>query len=122
MGKKSYYCYTDAGGTFTDTFIIDGEGNFFSGKAHSTPKALADGHIGSLEAALTGKNIELTDFFPDVEVIGFGTTAIINTVLTRSGIKTGLIITKGFSQTAISLGITRATLYRKLRTYGIIQS
>ena len=40
-GKKSgekYYCYTDAGGTFTDTFVIDNEGTFWFGKASVLPR------------------------------------------------------------------------------------
>ena len=94
--SRKYYCYTDAGGTFTDTFVIDNEGLFVSGKASTTPQELADGHIESLEVAIENNHISLNEFFPEVEVVGFGTTAIINTVLTRSGIKTGAIITKGF--------------------------
>ena len=52
MSKKTYYCYTDAGGTFTDSFIIDESGNFASGKSPSTPQQLADGHLASLDVAL----------------------------------------------------------------------
>lgn len=98
MAKKSYYCYTDAGGTFTDTFIINDEGTFVSGKDSSTPEALADGHIASLEAAVANLDLTLKELFPLAEVVGFGTTAIINTVLTRTGIKTGAIISKGFEK------------------------
>lgn len=110
--KNSYYCYSDAGGTFTDTFVIDAEGNFVSGKSNSTPKALADGHIDSLEVAITSLEMPLKEFFPQVEVAGFGTTAIINTVLTRSGIKTGAIISKGFEHIPyIGRGIQTMTEY-----------
>jgi len=98
MSKKTYYCYTDAGGTFTDSFIIDESGNFASGKSPSTPQQLADGHLASLDVALDKFGVTEKEFFPNCEVFGFGTTAIINTILTRSGIKTGAIITKGFEQ------------------------
>jgi len=98
MEKKTYYCYTDAGGTFTDTFISDSEGNFVSGKATSTPKQLADGHLHSLEEAMKTMQASPEEFFPNIDVTGFGTTAIINTILTRSGIKTGAIVNKGFEK------------------------
>jgi N-methylhydantoinase A len=98
MDKKSYYCYTDAGGTFTDTFIIDSDGVFVSGKASSTPKQLADGHLNSLEEAMKTMALSSEEFFPNIDVTGFGTTAIINTILTRSGIKTGAIVNKGFEK------------------------
>lgn len=93
---QRYYCYSDAGGTFTDTFIIDDNGTFWYGKAPSTPKMLADGHLASVDDALDNMGIGRQEFFPNIEVAGFGTTAIVNTVLTRSGIKTGAIVTKGF--------------------------
>jgi acetone carboxylase, beta subunit len=96
--SRKYFCYTDAGGTFTDTFVIDDLGNFISGKASSTPKQIADGHLNSLKVAIEPLGITEEDFFSKTEIVGFGTTAIINTVLTRSGIKTGALTTKGFEQ------------------------
>ena len=57
MGSDSenrYYCYTDAGGTFTDTLLIDQQGDMWSGKAPTTPGSLDEGHIASIEAALSG--------------------------------------------------------------------
>ncbi|MFH0727087.1 MAG: hydantoinase/oxoprolinase family protein [Pseudomonadota bacterium] len=98
MERKTYYCYTDAGGTFTDTFIIDSEGMFISGKASSTPKQLADGHLNSLEEAMKSMALSPEEFFPNIDVTGFGTTAIINTILTRSGIRTGAIVNRGFEK------------------------
>lgn len=93
---KKYYCYSDAGGTFTDTFVIDDNGTFWFGKAQSTPKNLADGHMASVEDALGSIGVKKDTFFKNMEVGGFGTTAITNTVLTRRGIKTGAIVNKGF--------------------------
>lgn len=101
MSKKGkYYCYSDSGGTFTDTFVMTDTGEFFSGKASTTPASLEGGHIDSIKNAVTDHNlnISLEKFFSKTEVVGFGTTAIINTVVTRAGIKTGAIVTKGFEQ------------------------
>lgn len=95
-----YYCYSDSGGTFTDTFVMTDQGEFFAGKASTTPESLDGGHLDSVKNAVTERNLmlPLEEFFPNTDVVGFGTTAIINTVVTRVGIKTGAIITKGFEQ------------------------
>ena len=96
--KNRYYCYTDAGGTFTDTLLIDQSGDMWSGKAPTTPTSLDEGHIASVEAALAGLNITMQDLLSRAEVIAFGTTAIINTIVQRSGAHVGAIITKGFER------------------------
>jgi len=93
--EKRYYCYTDAGGTFTDTLLIDEQGNMTSGKAPTTSGSLDEGHINSIEAAVSGLGITVEELLSRAEVIAFGTTAIINTIVQRSGAKVGAIITKG---------------------------
>ncbi|MGI5940459.1 MAG: hydantoinase/oxoprolinase family protein [Thermoleophilia bacterium] len=101
MGSESenrYYCYTDAGGTFTDTLLIDQKGDMWSGKAPTTLGSLDEGHINSIEAALTGLGITMKDLLSKSEVIAFGTTAIINTIVQRSGERVGALITKGFER------------------------
>ncbi len=96
--ESRYYCYTDAGGTFTDTLLIDQQGQMWSGKAPTTPGSLDHGHIASVEAAVSGLGITMEELLPRSEVIAFGTTAIINTVVQRSGAKVGALITKGFEK------------------------
>ena len=101
MGSESesrYYCYTDAGGTFTDTLLIDQAGDMWSGKAPTTPGSLDVGHIASIEAAVAGLGITMKELLSRSEVIAFGTTAIINTIVQRSGARVGAIITKGFER------------------------
>jgi acetone carboxylase, beta subunit len=96
--ESRYYCYTDAGGTFTDTLLIDQKGDMWSGKAPTTPGSLDEGHISSIEAALTGSGLTMEELLSKSEVIAFGTTAIINTIVQRSGERVGAIITKGFER------------------------
>jgi acetone carboxylase, beta subunit len=101
VGNESanrYYCYTDSGGTFTDTLLIDQEGHMWSGKAPTTPASLDEGHIRSIEAALSGLGITMEELLSKSEVIAFGTTAIINTIVQRSGVRVGALITKGFER------------------------
>jgi len=96
--KKRFYCYTDAGGTFTDTLLIDEQGNMTSGKASTTSASLDEGHVDSIKAAVSGLGITLEELLSRAEVIAFGTTAIINTIVQRSGAKVGALITKGFER------------------------
>lgn len=95
---KLQLCYTDTGGTFTDTFLVDEEGRFFIGKASTTPDDLSQGYFNSIEATLGSTGYDLPGLCSSLQVAGYGSTTTINTVLTRSGAKVGLIITKGFEQ------------------------
>ncbi len=89
-------CYTDTGGTFTDTFIVDSLGDFVVSKAATTKEDLSKGFFSSVE--LGGKALGLTmeGLFSQLQVVGYGTTQVINAIINRRGVKTGLIITKGF--------------------------
>lgn len=89
-------CYTDTGGTFTDTFIVDEEGNYYHDKAPTTPKNLEEGYFASIEATAKQMNLGIKEFFSKLSILGYGATTGINTVLTRTGSKVGMITTKGF--------------------------
>ena len=86
----------DVGGTFTDLVCIDGKGRFIVRKTPSTPTDPSAGMMHGITklASDMGKNRE--EFLRDVMRICHGTTVTTNTVLTRSGAKIGLLVTKGF--------------------------
>ncbi len=44
-------CYTDVGGTFTDCFVVDENGEFALGKAPTTPAEIGEGFQNSLAMA-----------------------------------------------------------------------
>jgi len=89
-------CYTDVGGTFTDCFVVDQNGDFVLGKAPSTPSAIAEGFMASLNHARETAGISPKEFFSSLEVVGYGATTVLNSLLTRTGGKPGLLITRGF--------------------------
>jgi len=95
---KLQLCYTDTGGTFTDTFIVRSDGEFILGKAPTTPQDVGIGYFDSIQSALNAddKGEDLKGLFSQLEVIGYGATTVINTLITRTGKKLGLLITKGF--------------------------
>ena len=51
----------DAGGTMTDTFFVDAEGEFVVGKAQSTPENESIGLLKSSEDGLADWNLALED-------------------------------------------------------------
>jgi N-methylhydantoinase A len=82
----------DIGGTFTDLVLLDGAGRIFVAKISSTPahpeQAVIEGIARLLETALVRA--------AEVGEVVHGTTVGSNTLLERTGARTGLITTKGF--------------------------
>ena len=96
MAGRALVLGIDAGGTMTDTFIVDEAGEFTVGKAATTP---ADESIGFLESAADAMSYWQTDHksvYPQLEVALYSGTTMLNTLLTRRGKKVGLITTAGF--------------------------
>ena len=93
---KQQIAYIDVGGTFTDCIIVDEAGSFVLQKASSTPEDISIGFFNALERTAKQLEIPLDKVLGELEVLGFGATLVINAVLTRSGRKCGMIITKGF--------------------------
>jgi len=91
----------DAGGTMTDTVIVDAEGNFTTGKALTTPKDESIGFANSVNDAASYWKMSLSDVLQQVLTTVYSGTIMINTLHTRSGLKIGLIITKGFEDSIL---------------------
>src|SRR4051794_17831345 len=85
----------DAGGTMTDTFIVDESGHFVVGKAQTTPEDEAEGLMNSAEDALRQWEISPEDGFPNIVSGVFSGTAMLNRLLSRNGLDVGVIVTKG---------------------------
>lgn len=85
----------DAGGTMTDTILVDHKGHFKIGKAATTPKNEADGFIQSAADAAEAWGISLDELFSGVDVVLYSGTGMLNTLLSRTGRRLGLITTKG---------------------------
>lgn len=85
----------DAGGTMTDTLLVDHEDRFKIGKAATTPRNEAEGFIASAEDAADAWGISLEEMFSGVNVVLYSGTGMLNTLLSRTGRRLGLITTKG---------------------------
>ncbi len=85
----------DAGGTMTDTFFVDADGEFVVGKAQSTPQNEALGLIESSKEGLGHWGLDLPDALGSIQTGVYSGTAMLNRVVQRKGLRTGLIVNAG---------------------------
>ncbi|MEA2158734.1 MAG: acetone carboxylase, beta subunit, partial [Solirubrobacteraceae bacterium] len=84
------------------TFIVFDDGTFVIGKAATTPHDEAVGFMESVEDALSyTADTDRSRLFADLEVSLYAGTTMLNTLLSRTGQRLGLIITKGFEDTLL---------------------
>jgi acetone carboxylase beta subunit len=89
-------CYVDVGGTFTDAFVVSEDGSFALAKAISTPGDISEGFFSALRAASVEADSDFERLCASLRVLGYGSTIVLNTLLTRQGTRVGLIVTAGF--------------------------
>lgn len=92
---KSQILAIDAGGTMTDTFIIDEKGDFVVGKAQTTPMDEHIGLINSAKDALGQWEAEVEEEFPNLRAGVYSGTAMLNRLVSRVGRRVGLVVNKG---------------------------
>ncbi|MDP7643485.1 MAG: hydantoinase/oxoprolinase family protein [Anaerolineales bacterium] len=97
----TYIIAVDSGGTFTDTIVVDSDGNITAAKAASTPDDFARGVIDSVSGAAETLELTLKDLLANATLFAHGTTVATNALLTRSGARTGLITTRGHEDALI---------------------
>lgn len=93
--RKAQILAIDAGGTMTDTFIIDDSGDFVVGKAQSTPEDESIGLLNSARDALSYWGTEVEEEFPKLLAGVYSGTAMLNRLVSRNGRRVGLIVNKG---------------------------
>lgn len=91
----------DAGGTMTDTILVDEQGGYTIGKAATTPSDESIGFIESTEDAAAYWGVSLEELFPGLAVALYSGTGMLNTLLSRSGQRIGLITTRGMEDAVL---------------------
>lgn len=101
-GERSYIIAVDSGGTFADCVVMDDAGNIVTSKAHTTPHDFSIGILNSVQYAAEELGLSLEQLLErNRYFFGHGSTVAINALVTRSGVKTGLVTTRGFEDTII---------------------
>ena len=108
-GGARYVVATDVGGTCTDAVLFAAGEPVRLGKALSTPPDFADGVLAAVGAAADDIGLATDELLARTALFMHGSTVVDNTLLTRSGARTGLITTEGFEDT---LTITRGAYGR----------
>jgi N-methylhydantoinase A/acetone carboxylase beta subunit len=85
----------DAGGTMTDTFFVEQSGQFVVGKAQTTPDDESRGLMLSAQDAMRQWGTTVKDAFPGIRSGVFSGTAMLNRLLSRTGLDVGVIVTAG---------------------------
>jgi acetone carboxylase, beta subunit len=85
----------DAGGTMTDTFVVDGRGAFVVGKAQTTPEDESVGFMASAADALAQRDTTPAEAFPRIVSGIYSGTAMLNRLLAREGRRIGAIVSAG---------------------------
>ncbi|MDE0032388.1 MAG: hydantoinase/oxoprolinase family protein [Deltaproteobacteria bacterium] len=99
-----YVIGVDIGGTFTDCVILDSNGKLSIGKALSTPHDFAVGVVDALENGAA--NLGLTgveELLRSTRLFFHACTVADNTLITRTGARTALVVTGGFPDTFLMM-------------------
>jgi N-methylhydantoinase A len=95
----SYYVGTDIGGTFTDLVMLDDAGKVTIVKAPTTPEDRTKGVLDAFDIAAKTQGVPTRELISDLVYFAHGTTAATNAFIERKGVRTGLLITRGFADT-----------------------
>jgi N-methylhydantoinase A len=97
MTARDILIGVDVGGTFTDAVVIVGEDRHRA-KSPSTYPEIGIGVLAACKLAAQAAGQELSALLPRVKKFGLGTTAVTNVIATRTGLRTGLVTTRGFEE------------------------
>jgi len=94
--SKRYIIALDAGGTMTDTFLIDEQGVFTLGKALTNRANESVSYLASVGNAAARWSLDSAHVHKQAISSTYTGTTMVNIILTQSGSKVGLLITRGF--------------------------
>ncbi len=95
-GRSMFRVCIDTGGTFTDTEVLDAEGDLREFKAATTPEDFSLGVLDTLKEASAFYGMPLDRFLQQTELIIHGTTVSTNALVQRKLARTAMITTRGF--------------------------
>ena len=101
---KKFILALDAGGTMTDTILVKDDGTFTVGKALTNKKDESASYLESVEDAAQSIGITSKEAHENASVSIYAGTGMLNTLLTGTGKKVGLLVTRGFEDMSIMEG------------------
>ena len=89
----TYSLAVDIGGTFTDIVLRGSDGQLVVDKTLTTPSDLLEGFFTGVNSVLAKANLKPADIDG---VVVHATTVVTNALIERKGLKTAMLVTKGF--------------------------
>ena len=100
VNSKKFLVALDAGGTMTDTFLVNESGGFSLGKALTNHNDESKSYLESVADAATHGDTDVRQVYDGAIGITYAGTTMLNILLTGTGAKVGLLATKGFQYMA----------------------
>jgi N-methylhydantoinase A len=110
----------DTGGTFTDGFFT-AEGQIRKIKVDTTPHDLTVCFSNCIEGGARSFGLTTSEMLRNTEVIRFSSTIGSNTMITKSGPKIGLVVTKGFEDSLYGEKGYKGSLFDFILTPAMVQ-
>lgn len=105
--RKDYILALDAGGTMTDTILVLPDGSFKVGKSLTNREDEAASYLESVEDTVSDMELTSEQVHENTAVTIYAGTGMLNTILTGTGRKAGMLVTRGFEDiTIIEGGLT----------------
>ncbi len=95
-GKGENWIALDAGGTLTDSVIVDEKGQFLVGKFLTNKADESQSFIGAIKDGAETDNRSVDETLSNSDVIIYAGTIMLNTLLSKTGANVGLMVTQGF--------------------------
>ncbi|MDD5702769.1 MAG: hydantoinase/oxoprolinase family protein [Dehalococcoidales bacterium] len=95
--EDRYLWAQDAGGSMTDTLLVDKDGRFSAGKCLTNNADEAVSYVGSITDAASRWDMTAEDIFKGTRASIYAGTTMVNILVTREGSKVGLLVTRGFA-------------------------
>jgi acetone carboxylase beta subunit len=99
--EERYLIAQDAGGSMTDCFLVDRDGKFSTGKFLTHHENESISYLGALEDAARRWGMTSAQIHQGAMSSTYTGTTMVNILVTRSGSKVGLLITRGFAHLPI---------------------
>ncbi len=110
----------DTGGTFTDGFFT-ADGQIRKIKVDTTPHDLTVCFSNCIEEGAKSFGVTLSEMLRNTEVVRFSSTIGSNTMITKSGPKIGLLVTKGFEDSVYGQREYKESLFDFILTPAMVQ-
>ena len=100
----NYILALDAGGTMTDAILVEPDGGFKVGKSITRPSDEARSYIEAVQDAASAIGADVDSVHRNCAVALYCGTAMLNTILTGTGKRVGLMVTRGFEDITVQEG------------------